>query len=113
MDPAGPLVVTDPAGSGAAPPREVGGPARPRSSRSVLALGSSDALTRSPWLFLQELDGRGGGGGACSGAAAAEGSASRLAGAGLGGEATAAFRDVSRAFVLIRACPHGHAFKSE
>ncbi|CAD6251979.1 unnamed protein product [Miscanthus lutarioriparius] len=52
MDPAGPRVVTDPAGSGAAPPRE-------------------------------ELDGRGGGG-ACSGAAAAEGSASRLAGAGLG-----------------------------
>jgi len=51
---------------------------------------------------VQELDGRGGGG-ACSGAAAVEGSASRLAGAGLGGEATA-FRDVSRAFVPIRAC---------
>ncbi|XP_066321149.1 uncharacterized protein [Miscanthus floridulus] len=51
MDPAGPRVATDPAGSGAALPRE-------------------------------ELDGRGGG--ACSGAAAAEGSASRLAGAGLG-----------------------------
>ncbi|CAD6256107.1 unnamed protein product [Miscanthus lutarioriparius] len=68
MDPAGPRVVTDPAGSGAAPPRE-------------------------------ELDGRGGGGGgACSGAAAAEGSASRLAGAGLGGGATA-LRYVPRAFV--------------
>jgi hypothetical protein len=39
MDPAGPRVATDPAGSGAAPPREVGGPRRPPSARSVLALG--------------------------------------------------------------------------